>query len=213
MSMTTWRGVIRPCIVAGWLDNAVHDARVFPGVPVKIRWSKSGGFADDVAAMRRYARSLTRDRDDAEDVVQDALVRAIERQATFRSGGDRRRWLLAIVHNVFVSGTRREAAEARRNDRFAEEQAAHSDAAQELRVRLAEIARRFAALPDHHRAVLHLTAVEGMSYQQCADVLGIPVGTVMSRLSRARASLREQQADRAEPALRIVGGQDGKHTD
>ncbi|MCA0209293.1 MAG: sigma-70 family RNA polymerase sigma factor [Proteobacteria bacterium] len=180
---------------------------------MKIRWGKSSGFADDVAAMRRYARSLTRDRDDADDVVQDALVRAIERQATYQESRDRRRWLFAIVHNVFVSGTRREAAEARRNDRFAEMQVAHSDASQEHHARLGEIARSFAALPEHHRAVLHLTAVEGLSYQECADVLGVPVGTIMSRIARARAALRQQDERQAEPALRIVGGRDGSHTE
>lgn len=180
---------------------------------MKIRWGKSSDFADDVAAMRRYARSLTRDRDGADDVVQDALVRAIERQATYREGQNRRRWLLAIVHNVFVSGARRGAAEARRNDRFAETQVAHSDASQEHHARLGEIARSFAALPEHHRAVLHLTAIEGLSYQECADVLGVPVGTIMSRVARARATLRQQDGQPAEPALRIVGGRDGSATE
>jgi len=180
---------------------------------MKTRWNEAGGFADEVAAMRRYARSLTRDRDDADDVVQDALVRAIERQATYQQGRDRRRWLLAIVHNVFISGTRREAAEARRNDRFAETQVAHSEAPQELHARLAEIARSFAALPDHHRAVLHLTAIEGLSYQECADVLGVPTGTIMSRIARARAALRQQEEQRPERALRIVGGRDDGHAE
>ena len=83
----------------------------------------------DLAAMRRYARSLARDDQDADDVVQDALLRAIERRDTFRAEGNRRGWLLAIVHNVFVSGTRRRAAEARRNDRFADTLATQTDAA------------------------------------------------------------------------------------
>jgi RNA polymerase sigma-70 factor (ECF subfamily) len=180
---------------------------------MKIRWGKSSGFADDVTAMRRYARSLTRDRDNADDVVQDALVRAIERQATYQQGRDRRRWLLAIVHNVFISGTRRKAAETRRNERFAEMQVAHSDASQEHHARLGEIAQSFAVLPDHHRAVLHLTAIEGLSYQECADVLGVPVGTIMSRIARARAALRQQDEQWPEPALRIVGGRDGSRTE
>ena len=163
----------------------------------------------ELAAMRRYARALARDRQDADDVVQDALVRAIERDATYQPGRNRRRWLLAIVHNVFVSGLRRRMAERRRDDRLADVQVAHSDAAQEHHARLADIARAFAALPEHQRAVLHLTAVEGLSYQQCADVLGVPVGTVMSRVARARAALREwdEQAPEAPP-LRIVGGRD-----
>lgn len=163
----------------------------------------------DLAAMRRYARSLTRDDHDADDVVQEALLRAIERRATFQQGRSRRRWLLAIVHNVFISGTRRMAAEARRNDRFADTLVAHAEAAQEHHAQLGEIARSFAALPEHHRAVLHLSAVEGLSYQECAELLDIPIGTVMSRVARARAALRGRETQRGEaPRLRLVGGRD-----
>ncbi|MGC4250169.1 MAG: sigma-70 family RNA polymerase sigma factor [Sphingobium sp.] len=165
--------------------------------------------ADDLRAMRRYARSLTRDDQDADDVVQDALVRAIERSATYQPERRRRPWLLAIVHNVFLSAKRREAAEARRDSRFAETMVDRIDPAQEEYARLAEIARDFAALPEAHRAVLHLIAVEGLSYQEAADALGVPLGTVMSRLWRARAALRQgkKRQDRA-PGLRLVGGQD-----
>lgn len=159
--------------------------------------------------MRRYARALARDYQDADDVVQDALVRAIERNATYEPGRSRRRWLLAIVHNVFVSGLRRRAAERRRDDRFADAQLVHSDPAQEHRARLTDIARGFDALPEHQRAVLHLIAVEGLTYQECADLLGVPAGTIMSRLARARASLRERDERPAGGAkLRIMGGRD-----
>lgn len=159
----------------------------------------------ELAAMRRYALALARDDADADDVVQDALVRAIERQSTFAPERSRRRWLLAIVHNVFMSRKRREAAEARRDGRFAETLLANLDPGQEQVARLNEIARAFAALPEPQRAVLHLVAVEGLDYQAAADVLGVPIGTIMSRLSRARAALREREAG---PALRIVRGQD-----
>lgn len=162
---------------------------------------------DDLAAMRRYARALARDVQDADDVVQDALLRAIERQETYRPERSRRHWLLAIVHNVFISGTRRKAAETRRNDRFAETLVDRIDAAQEHHVRLNEIARGFAALPDHHRTALHLTAVEGFSYQECAVLLDVPIGTVMSRVARARAALRRTRDEGAgAPPLRLVGG-------
>lgn len=163
----------------------------------------------DLAAMRRYAWTLARDHHDADDVVQDALVRAIERDATYRPGRSRRSWLLAIVHNVFVSGIRRRASEQRRNDRFADTLLSTSDAPQEHHARLGEIARSFAALSEDHRAVLHLTAIEGLSYQQCAELLGVPVGTIMSRVARARAALRERDGQGGGVTrLRIVGGQD-----
>jgi RNA polymerase sigma factor (sigma-70 family) len=161
----------------------------------------------DLIAMRRYARALTRDDQDADDVVQDAILRAIERKKSFKPEFSRRRWLLAIVHNVFISGKRREAAEARRNDRFAETLERNPDLEQEQRVRLSRIASAYASLPEHHRAVLHLTAVEGLTYQEVADVLDIPVGTVMSRLSRAREALK--QREQGSSPLRIVGGGNG----
>lgn len=162
----------------------------------------------DLLAMRRYARSLARDDQDADDVVQDALLRAIERKATYQPERSRTRWLLAIVHNVFISGKRRQAAEARRNDRFAETLLSSVDPRQEEHMRLAEIARGFAALPEPQRAVLHLTVIEGMSYQEAAGVLGVPIGTIMSRLSRARSALREDRTGKAGSHLRLVGGQD-----
>ncbi|MBZ9649206.1 hypothetical protein K9B33_16845 [Sphingobium sp. 3R8] len=113
----------------------------------------------DLLAMRRYARALARDESDADDVVQDALLRAIERRATYQPERSRTRWLLAIVHNVFVSAKRRQAAETRRNDRFAQTLLSSIDPQQEEHVRLAEIAQGFAALPDAQRAALHLTAI------------------------------------------------------
>lgn len=162
----------------------------------------------DLLAMRRYARALARDDSDADDVVQDALLRAIERQETYQPHRSRTRWLLAIVHNVFISGKRRQAAEIRRDEHFAQTLLSSIDPQQEEQVRLTEIARSFAALPDNQRAVLHLTAIEGMSYQATADLLHIPIGTVMSRLSRARAALREGEKGTSRPHLRLVGGQD-----
>ncbi|WP_447728757.1 sigma-70 family RNA polymerase sigma factor [Sphingomonas koreensis] len=161
----------------------------------------------DLIAMRRYARALTRDEQDADDVVQDAILRAIERKRSFRPEFSRRRWLLAIVHNVFISSKRREAAEARRNDRFAETLERNPELEQEQRVRLSRIASAYASLPEHHRAVLHLTAVEGLTYQEVADVLDVPVGTVMSRLSRAREALKQREL--GPSPLRIVGGGNG----
>lgn len=161
----------------------------------------------ELIAMRRYARALTRDDQDADDVVQDAILRAIERKKSFKPEFSRRGWLLAIVHNVFVSSKRREAAEARRNDRFAEALERNPDLEQEQRVRLSRIASAYASLPEHHRTVLHLTAVEGLTYQEVADVLEVPVGTVMSRLSRARDSLK--QLEQGPSPLRIVGEGNG----
>lgn len=182
---------------------------------------------EEMPSMRRYARSLTRDESAADDVVQDALLKALEKRHAFRPNGSRRRWLLAIVHNIFISDRRREKAEARRDSRFAETLTDLLEPDQEHSVCLQEVAQAFATLSESHRAVLHLIAVEGQSYQEAAIILDIPVGTVMSRLSRARAALRSAQGEtremgneaatptegngmsaREKRQLKIVGGRD-----
>jgi RNA polymerase sigma-70 factor (ECF subfamily) len=165
--------------------------------------------------LRRYARSLTRDESRAEDLVQDALVRAYEGRRSFRPDGNLRGWLLSIVHNTFIDDRRRNAAEARRAQHMAEITDAASPAEQESKVRLRQIQQAFMRLPEEQRAVLHLVAIEGLSYQEAATALQIPIGTLMSRLGRARTALRAFEAgvelpqsnpDRSRPNLRVVGG-------
>src|SRR4051794_15633663 len=132
--------------------------------------------------LRRYARTLTRDETHAEDLVQDTLVRAYERRSSFRAGGNLRGWLLSILHNTFVDSRRRHAAELRRLEHAATLIDTAVPPEQESRVRLQQIQAAFMNLPDEQRAVLHLVAIEGMPYQEAADALKIPVGTLMSRL-------------------------------
>jgi len=162
----------------------------------------------DVAAhldsLRRYARALTRDEAAADDLVQEALLRALERAGTYRPGGSLRAWLAGIVHNRFVSGRRRQAAEARRDQTFADFRDTSVEGDQEHAAQLALVAARFDALPAPQRAALHLVAVEGLSYQEAATALDVPIGTIMSRLSRARAALRAGEA--RVPTLRMVRG-------
>jgi RNA polymerase sigma-70 factor, ECF subfamily len=170
-----------------------------------------------LGALRRYGLSLTRNAADAEDLVQEAVMRAYEKRASFRKDRNLRAWLLAILHNCFVDGTRKRRSEALRLLRAGELAADHAPAPQEHVVRLAQLRETFMALPDEQRAVLHLVAIEGLSYQEAAGILTIPVGTLMSRLGRARAALRAIEdgnaADKPQDAargghLRIVGGSD-----
>lgn len=165
----------------------------------------------ELASMRRYAFALAKDHALADDIVQDALVLAIERRASFREGAPVRSWVLAIVHNVFISTQRKQAAEIRRDAKFAEMLVDRADASQEHGAYLRQVAQSFAALPDPQRQVLHLVAIEDLSYFEAGEVLQIPIGTVMSRLSRARAALRQhgEIAKNATAKLRIVGGTDG----
>lgn len=166
-------------------------------------------------AMTRYARSLARgDLVQADDLVNEALVRALEAERSFRTGGNLRGWLLSILHNTFVSLRRRAATQRRTAEEAAPEADAATPASQDAAVRLAQIRAAFDRLPEDQRVVLHLVAVEGLSYQETADVLGIPMGTVMSRLGRGREALRRWEAGDADalaarqPNLKIVGGSD-----
>lgn len=166
----------------------------------------------ELGPLRRYARSLARNGEDAEDLVQAALVRALERRASFRSGGSLRGWLLTILHNVFIDGRRSRQAEAAREAAQSQLLTEALPAGQEEAVRLAEVRAAFFRLPEEQRAALHLVAIEGLSYQAAAEVLAVPQGTLMSRIARARAALRA--LDEGDVPLRgrltIVGGSDDR---
>lgn len=139
--------------------------------------------------LRRYARQLTGDRSRADDLVQDALERAIDRESTFRSGENLRAWLFSLMHNLFIDGTRRkEAIDWSADATELPEQAtqAQSDPAELRDVRMA-----MEKLPAEQREVLLLVGVEGLRYREAAEVLGLPIGTVMSRLARAREKMQE----------------------
>ncbi len=154
---------------------------------------------EEIASMRRYARSLTRNDQAADDVVQDAVMKALEKRHLFRPDGPRRGWLLTIVHNVFISARRREEVRARHDLQFAAMLTDRLEPDPENGDCLRRVARALAALPEQRRAVLQLIAVEERSYQEAALMLGIPVGTVMSRLSRARGDLRRWQSGGSAP--------------
>ncbi len=162
-----------------------------------------------LSSLRRYARSLVRNADDAEDLVHDALLRAYERKSTFRRGANLRSWLLSIVHNAHIDRLRRDRSMTRRHDGAAVEMEQSLAAGQEHAVRLSQVRDAFFRLPEEQRAALHLVAIEDMSYNEAAATLGIPVGTLMSRISRARAQLRDFE-DKAPAAshLRVIGGND-----
>lgn len=160
-----------------------------------------------LTTLRRYARSLVRNSSDAEDLVHDALVRAYERRSTFRTGANLRNWLLAIVHNTHIDRMRTTIARTRRDEAAMSDADISYPAGQENSVRLAQVREAFMNLPEDQREALHLVAVEDLSYQEAADALGIPIGTMMSRVSRARAALRAFEDGSAKQShLRIVGG-------
>ena len=141
-----------------------------------------------IPRLRRYARALTGERPRADDLVQDTLERALAKWALWRPGTDLRAWMFTIMHNVFVNQISRQARDAVATDPavLVELDLADGSMADTL-VRLNGIERALAQLPDEQRQVLLLVSLEGMSYDEVAHTLGVPAGTVMSRLSRARA--------------------------
>jgi RNA polymerase sigma-70 factor (ECF subfamily) len=139
--------------------------------------------------LRRYARLLTGDRCRADDLVQDALERALERESTFRSGANLRAWLFSLMHNLFIDGVRaREVVDWSVDSSELPEVVAsqQSDPAQ-----LRDIHSALEKLPVDQREVLLLLAVEGLRYREAAEALGLPIGTVMSRLARAREKMQD----------------------
>jgi RNA polymerase sigma-70 factor, ECF subfamily len=143
-----------------------------------------------LGVLRRYALVLTRDPDQAEDLVQEALVRAMAAARTWRPGSPVRPWLLSIVHNAHVSRERRRRVEAAAVLELAWTAPRAVAAGQAERVHLGRTMAALMTLPDEQREVLVLVALEGLSYRDAAEILGIPVGTLMSRLGRAREALR-----------------------
>ncbi len=159
---------------------------------------------DCVPALRRYARALTHDPDLADDLVQDCLERAIRKRSLWRPSGSVRSWMFRILLNVHRSDLRKRR---RRPASFPIDILPGGDPpapdAQSSRLALADTARAMQELPSEQREVLLLVAVEGMSYTEVAEVLSLPLGTVMSRLGRARSSLR-QLTETGKPVLRSV---------
>lgn len=145
-----------------------------------------------IPALRRYARALVRNRANADDLVQDCLERAVSRWYQRRDGSVRA-WLFAILHNLAIDQLRLSATRGRHVpiDETNEHDFGEA-AAQEQKLMYQDVMNKLAKLPENQRAVLLLVAVEDLSYADAANVLGIPVGTVMSRLSRAREKLQQE---------------------
>lgn len=150
-----------------------------------------------IPALRRYARALTRDADMADDLVQDTLVRALRSEKLFH-GGDLRSWLYTILTNL---NRNRRRALARRPVLTQLTDTTEDAGGTEAEGR--DIAQALGTLVEDQRAVLLLVVLEGLSYREVADVQGVPIGTVMSRLARARAHVRAC-LNGERPALRRV---------
>jgi RNA polymerase sigma-70 factor, ECF subfamily len=153
-----------------------------------------------IPRLRRYARVLTGEATRADDLVQETLARAWEKRRLWAAGTDLRAWLFTIMHNVFVNQRALAKREAGNVSLDGDDDGNTAwqipvRATQQTRVELIEVLREVGRLPVDQRAVLILAAVEELRYEEIATVLSIPVGTVMSRLSRAREKLRRAASD------------------
>ncbi len=146
---------------------------------------------DLVPKLRRFALSLTGNRQDADDLVQAACEKALKNEQQFQPGTRMDSWMYRIVQTLWLDDHRRNVTRGQPVD---PEDANLSDGGRasrlpEDRLMLASVEKAMAELPENQRDVLALVAIEGLSYRDTAETLGIPVGTVMSRLSRAREAL------------------------
>jgi RNA polymerase sigma-70 factor, ECF subfamily len=165
----------------------------------------------EIPGLTRYARALTRDATRTEDLVQDCVARALSRTHLWRRGTDLRAWLFTILHNQYVNNVRRGVREGKAVGLSDHDPRLSHPPTQIKRIEIRDLERGLAELPEEQRSVLMLVALEGLRYEEVAEILEIPVGTVRSRLSRGRESLRRSMgfedftADRPPIAVGPVG--------
>jgi len=152
-----------------------------------------------IPRLRRYARALTGDASRADDLVQDTLERALSKLDLWRPGSDLRAWLFSLMHNLFVNQVRSAANRSIQALDTLDEIAVEGSQLTALAVR--DIGKALACLPAEQREVILLVGLEQFGYAETARILGVPQGTVMSRLSRGRERLR--QLLEGEPASRL----------
>lgn len=155
--------------------------------------------------LRRYALALTGAADAADDLVQDCVERALRKRRLWRPSGRLRSWLMRMLYRIHLNGRKRrtlERAHAQRQGRAGEPATAQQP---ELRHECRELVAALGELPEPQRAAILLVALEDVDYQEAAWILGIPVGTLRSRLSRGREALRQRtQMEADTPVLRSV---------
>jgi RNA polymerase sigma-70 factor (ECF subfamily) len=144
----------------------------------------------EIPRLRRYARALARDVAAADDLVQDCLARALGKLHLWQAGTDLRAWLFTILHNQYVNQVRRAVREGVAVGLSETEPMLTQAPHQGKRLELRDLERAVAKLPEEQRSVILLVGLEGMRYEEVAEILDVPIGTVRSRLSRGRDALR-----------------------
>ena len=161
--------------------------------------------AGEIPHLRRFARALCGDMALADDLVQDCIERALRKSHLYDPARPLRAWLYAVLRNIFISGLRRDGRST--VVKAVDDLTAGEDAVppmQEDRLSANLVTEALNRLPPQHREVIVLVGLEEMSYRDVAEIIGVPIGTVMSRLSRARESLKQILEDRGHTVLRRV---------
>lgn len=183
--------------------------------------------AELLPRLRAYAQVLTKNSADADDLVQTAIERALSRIELFEPGTNFKAWMFTILRNCYFTEMRKRARRPETVDAAEQEGALSVRAEQQVGLDVRDFSRAFARLSEMDRTILILVGAEGMSYQEAAAVLGTPIGTVRSRLSRARSRLKEMlegaktpgdaripkapdmKQERRQPASSHAGDRDG----
>jgi len=145
----------------------------------------------EIPRLRRFARYLTRDIDQADDLVQECLTRAVAKIDSWKPGTNLRAWLFVILRNCHVNELRRGQRMRAMGEPTSDYDVVPTPASQEAHISLLEVRNAYLNLSEEHREVLLLVAIEGLRYEEAAAILDVAVGTVRSRLSRARQALRD----------------------
>lgn len=156
-----------------------------------------------VAGLRRHALVLTRDRSEADDLVQETLTRAIAAAASWQPGTDLRAWLARIMHNVWLDALRRRGTRERAGAHGPDPVAA---ATQHLHVEIRRAVEALRKLPQAQRRAIAMVAFRDMRYAEAAAAMDVPLGTFMSRLARGREALRRLLDGGGRPRLHPVAG-------
>lgn len=166
--------------------------------------SREHQIIDQIPHLRRYARALLRDRDAADDLVQECLTRAMGRLHAWRPDGSMRGWLFTILHNLHANQVRQQgrSPDIRSDTDGVERETAPAGPDSGLAVR--DLAVALEQLSVEQRSTILLVGLEGLTYKEAASVTGVPVGTVMSRLARGRERLREIMDSEVPPQLRRI---------
>lgn len=153
----------------------------------------------EIPRLRRYARALVRDFSAADDLVQECLTRALGRMHLWREGTNLRAWLFTILHNQHVNHIRAAIRAGTTVELCEAEPLLSRPASQDKHLELRDLERALGGLTTEQRALVLLVGLEGMTYEEAAGVLEIPVGTVRSRLSRGRQTLRQLMSVGLDP--------------